>query len=91
MDDEFTKLKKLYANPVIRQQFPTMYEFWESTKKKELEEKHNSKVKKAMKTQDAVSGFGVIKDDDISDAFANTTYDDAWKRSMVNRWASLNK
>lgn len=91
MDDEFTNLKKLYANPVIRQQFPTMYEFWENVKKKEMEEEHNVKIKKALKTQDVVSGFGVIKDDDISDAFSNRTNEDAWKSSIVNRWLSLNK
>lgn len=91
MDDEFTKLKKLYSNPVIRQQFPTMYEFWESTKKAEMEKQHNEKVRGAMKTQTTVSGFGVISDDDISDGFAKTSNEDAWKNNMVNRWLSLNK
>ena len=93
MDDEFTKLKKLYSNPVIRQQFPTMYQFWESTKREEMERIHNEKVKKSIREEANVSGFGAIPEAqiDIDGSFSSNVNENAWKNSMVNRWLSLNR
>lgn len=94
MDDEFKKLQKVYNNPVIRQQFPTMYEFWKETVGNKLKEEHDNRVRRELKSQDLVSGFGAVEGNEImldGRSATNMSNEDAWKSNIINRWHSLNK
>lgn len=93
MDDEFKKLQALYKNPVIRQQFPTMYAFWEETAGKRMKEEHEKKVKKELASHVQQTGFGVVDEDEISldGAGSATANDAAWRRRMMDSWYALNK
>ena len=92
MDDEFKQLQILYKNPVIRQQFPTMYAFWEETAGKKMKEDHERKVKKELVSHVRQTGFGVISEDEImlDGAGSATANDVAWRSKMKDKWYSLN-
>lgn len=91
-DDEFVKLQKLYSNPVIRQQFPTMYSFWEETVSKKMAQEHKERINKEFSDQ-GITDFGVIQENEITlNGISSTpSNDDSWRSNMVNRWLSLNK
>lgn len=93
MDDEFKQLQDLYKNPVIRQQFPTMYAFWEETAGKKMKEEHEKKVKKELSSHVQQTGFGVISEDEImlDGPNSSTANDTAWRNRMKDMWYSLNK
>lgn len=92
-DDEFIKLQKLYKNPEIRKQFPTMYTFYLNTIKPQKEEEHLRNREKLL--QETTSGYvGSIAeeirkaDPDIADKLSS---DNDWKNSLVAKWNSLNR
>ena len=93
MDDEFKKLQSLYKNPVIRQQFPTMYAFWEDVTSKQMKEEHEKKVKKELMNHVQQTGFGVVTEDEIMlDGHGSASANDAaWRSKMMDRWYALNK
>lgn len=92
MDDEFIKLKKLYNNPMIRQQFPTMYEFWKNTVSVNMKKEHDNKIMQEMKSE-VSAGFGAITDDEIilDGVSSGSNERDVKKRSILDKWYSLNK
>lgn len=92
-DDEFIRLQKLYRNPEIRRQFPTMYSFYMESIKPKKEEEYNRKREELLKEN--TSGYvGSIVDDirksdpDIADRISS---DDSWKNSLLSKWSSLNR
>lgn len=95
MDDEFQHLQELYRNPVIRQQFPTMYAFWEDVAGKRMKEEHERKVRKELSehASNQLKGFGVVQEDEIMLDGANSVSanDAAWQANIRDRWFSLNK
>lgn len=95
MDDEFVKLQKLYQNPIIRQQFPTMYEFWKNHQEEQMRKEHALRVKEEMDSQKISMDIGAIQTDDMPDDMdfiaGQTSNEEAWKTSLRNRWFSLNK
>ena len=91
-DDEFKQLKAVYNNPVVRQYFPTMYDFWMNVTSKEMKKAHEKKVSEQVReTYGNTMGFGVMESDIIDDLDISKRQDDAWKSSVMNRWMSMNK
>ena len=96
-DDEFEKLQKLYSNPEIKRQFPSMYNFYMSTIKNKLTSDHDSKLEKYSK-QSEFHRIGGIKDMINS---SENKYEDnivigdtsSNERSyeILQKWHSLNK
>lgn len=95
MDDEFVKLQKLYRNPIIKQQFPTMYEFWKNQQEERMAREHAIKVKEEMKSQKVSMDIGAIQTDIIQDdddfIAGQTSKEEAWRTALRDRWHSLNK
>lgn len=60
-DDEFVKLKKLYQNPEIKRQFPTLYAYYQ-------EEKRKHDIVKQMEDEKKNSNYDTIKLGGISDS-----------------------
>lgn len=91
-NDEFKQLQSIYSNPVIRQYFPTMYEFWESVTSKEMKKQRDEEITKQVNdSYKTTKGFGVIEGDNLDDLDVSTRMHNEWKSSIVNRWFSLNK
>lgn len=94
-DDEFEKLQKLYSNPEIKRQFPSMYNFYMSNIKDKLLVDHDLKIDKFSK-QSETHRIGGIRDmisstDINADEFVqNNSIDDDRKMSILQRWHSLN-
>lgn len=95
-DDEFIRLEKLYRNPEIRKEFPTMYTFYMHTIKPQKEQEHKINTFKKLQ-QHTAEAMGSIRDDLLkSDPTLNNTNfnqnpDDEWKQDLVTKWNSLNK
>ena len=95
-DDEFIRLEKLYRNPEIRKEFPTMYTFYMHTIKPQKEQEHKVNTFKKLQ-QHTAEAMGSIRDDLLkSDPTLNNTSfnqnpDDEWKQDLVTKWNSLNK
>lgn len=61
-DEEFIKLEKLYKDPIIRQQFPSMYSFYMNNLREKLKNEHIEKKSVTLQTV-ADSGMGsIVKD-----------------------------
>lgn len=102
MDEEFTKLRELYNNPIIKQQFPTMYAFYQNELKQKMEEKHRAETSK-IKNKVLDDGIGSIKsslqkhDPDYDKVMAggmqskdNSAHAE-WRQNMLNKWKALGK
>lgn len=104
-DDEFSKLKKLYANPEIKKQFPTIYAYYQSEKAKhDSQERTKQEKEKVPETRigglDSMSKTHEIEHDpvvglDVSIDGIPTSYRDndeeSWRRSVVRRFMNINK
>lgn len=91
-DDEFKQLQKIYDNPVIRQYFPTMYEFWKNVTSKEMKQEHDAKIMAQVNNSyRTTTGFGVMDGNELDNIDVSKRQDDAWRSSVVNRWYSMNK
>lgn len=93
-NDEFKQLQAVYNNPVIRQYFPTMYEFWKDVTSKEMKKERDTRIKEQL--NDAYSttkGFGVTDGmtGELDEMEVSQANDNAWRRSIVNKWYSMNK
>lgn len=92
-DDEFDKLERLYRNPEIRKEFPTMYTFYTTMIKPQKEQEHiksyNEKLSKHTSGE-----IGSIKDQiqKTDPAVPSNVFgdDDSWRQSIVSKWNSLN-
>lgn len=102
-DDEFDELSKLYANPEIKKQFPSFYNFY--LEKKKL---HDINVKKhkqeLLKTFEPKKIGGIDNDafdkaeqqilpdiDDVDEFTKDTAKHEQWKKSIIRDFMSLNK
>lgn len=93
-DDEFIRLEKLYRNPEIRKEFPTMYSFYMSTIRPQKEEEHNkthdTKVKEYVAGQVGSIREEILKaDPTVSDSLYGDDQGE-WKSSLLSKWKSLN-
>lgn len=93
-DDEFIRLEKLYRNPEIRKEFPTMYSFYMDSIRESKEQAHKQAYESKLKEH--TSGrIGSIRSDilknepDISTKLNQTDNED-WRSSIVSKWKSLN-
>lgn len=96
-DDEFEKLQKLYNNPEIKKQFPSMYNFYMSSIKGKLNTEHAARVDKYV-AQSEFHRIGGIRDmikstnaddDTIIEQDSSTT--DDMKMRILQRWHNLNR
>lgn len=104
--DEFKELAKLYRNPEIRRQFPTMYIYY----KDEMEKRDRlRKIEQYKKMQEydenddkyKIGGISLhtkvdfdeaIDDKPVSDdPFSSTTIEDSKRASIIQQFMSLNK
>ena len=95
-DDEFIKLEKLYKNPEIRREFPTLYTFYQSTVKPQKEQEHMRTFEKKVKEHTSgeigsIKGDLLKADPSLSDSNFSTSVNDEWKSSLLNKWNSLNR
>lgn len=106
-DDEFIKLQKLYKNPEIRRQFPSMYNYYqaEMEKRKLIEVREKTLEKQNADAMESTNGkIGGINNYnaevrsesgviDTKNQFTQNTIDegDQWKKSVVAQFLSLNK
>ena len=70
-DDEFIKLQKLYKNPEIKRQFPTLYAYYQEEQRKHDILKHMEDVKN--ESEYATIKIGGISDSDVNKAKASTS------------------
>ena len=101
-DDEFLQLQKLYKNPEIRRQFPTMYSYYlsEMAKKQRMEEFERRGEPQDDTSQYKIGGldtkntdYNSAIDDDPTTIFINKEKEAqaAINESLVRRFMSLNK
>lgn len=91
-DDEFIRLQKLYRNPEIRKEFPTMYSFYLNQVKPFKEKEHNATREKLMQ-QHVSEQAGSIRDEiaKVDPENVSPVYmEEDWKSSLVAKWNSLN-
>lgn len=95
-DDEFIKLERLYRNPEIRREFPTMYSFYLHTVKPQKMQEHMNTIQ--SKKEQHTSGYMgsiqnsiVQEDDSIDNTIFSQNADNEWKQTIVSKWNSLNK
>ena len=93
-DDEFIHLQKLYKNPEIRKEFPTMYSFYMESIKPKKEEEYLRKREALIKehTSDYIGSISEdIRKSDPETASHMSSDDDSWKNSLLSKWNSLNR
>ena len=91
-NDEFKQLQTIYNNPVIRQYFPTMYEFWRDVTSKEMKKEHDAKISQQINdSYKTTKGFGVTEGGELDSIDASKRAEDKWRASIVDRWYSMNK
>lgn len=99
-DDEFSKLQELYNHPDIKKHFPSMYAFYNSTIKGELEKSHNDMLNK-YKHKSSILKIGGIADSisannseaDIDREFnkiSDQSNQDTLKFNLLKKWNTLN-
>lgn len=104
-DSKFKELEKLYRNPEIRRQFPTMYSYYKSEVEKEQRLQVYNDAKKTVEESEKelsklkIGGLGPVKvefdsaiDDTapLDDPFLSKQ-EESRKHSLVSQFLSLNK
>lgn len=96
-DDDFEKLKSVYANPEIKKQFPTMYSYYLSVKKAhEIEQKTNREDANSVYEEKSI---GSLKDigshgRNFVEGLDDESFDnsgDGWRNNLRSKFMSLNK
>ena len=87
-DDEFIKLQKLYNNPAIKKQFPTMYEYYQSTIKPSMDDEQ-TKLNNLKSTEHDTLRIGGLSE--LREEMENNPFEDTNQTSIMNKWLSMNK
>jgi len=96
LDEEFENLEELYKNPLIRAQFPTMTQFYESTVRTRLEEKYKEKKSMTLRAVADNEMGSIVKDLVQADPeYGKQTVDrspsaDSPASMLREKWANLN-
>lgn len=94
-DDEFIRLEKLYRNPEIRKEFPTMYTFYMNTVKPQKEREHFQSYQQKMEEHTAGQMGSIREMIEKTDPSVNhsvfSSEDNEWKQQIVSKWNQLNK
>lgn len=97
--DEFENLKKLYSNPEIKKQFPTMYQYYLSVKaahdleqKRKFEDASTKYAEKKIGSLDAIGEHGRNFVEGLDDdRELSQGGNDAWRTNLRNKFFALNK
>ena len=100
ISDDFMKLRELYNNPYIKQNFPTMAALYENEMKAKLEKEHREEVAKIHRSV-IKNDIGSIKkslerhDPDYHEVMGNgvvgnSGVNEEWKSNIVSKWKMLN-
>ena len=100
ISDDFMKLRELYNNPYIKQNFPTMAALYENEMKAKLEKEHQEEVAKIHRSV-IKNDIGSIKkslerhDPDYHEVMGNgvvgnSGVNEEWKSNIVSKWKMLN-
>ena len=97
--DEFENLKKLYSNPEIKKQFPTMYQYYLSVKaahdleqKRKFEDASTKYAEKKIGSLDGIGNHGRNFVEGLDDDIELTQGgNDAWRNNLRNKFFALNK
>ena len=100
ISDDFMKLRELYNNLYIKQNFPTMVALYENEMKAKLEKEHQEEVAKIHRSV-IKNDIGSIKkslerhDPDYHEVMGNgvvgnSGVNEEWKSNIVSKWKMLN-
>ena len=100
ISDDFMKLRELYNNPYIKQNFPTMAALYENEMKAKLEKEHQEEVARIHRSV-IKNDIGSIKkslekhDPNYHEVMGNGVagnngVNEEWKSNIVSKWKMLN-
>jgi hypothetical protein len=98
-DDEYINLQKIYSNPEIRKQFPSMFAFYSNQVEDRMRIEYERRQQNLIKETSSI-GIGSIKDMIIKDekdyvdnlkSVRNGGDQSEWKQNILDKWKNLNR
>lgn len=87
-DSEFIKLQKLYNNPEIKKQFPTMYSYYQSTIRPQMEDDEEERLRELKSDVGGSLKIGGLTD--LREEFDSNPFEDTDSTSIMDKWLSMN-